>query len=203
VRLGEDAVLMLFMLVVANHAMLEYPLHYASFLLPVGLIVGALEQRLSVRPVLAAGRYLFFVLWLVVAAMLAVVIRDYLRVEESYRDLRFEWSIIKSAPTKTPEVLLLTQWRDFFEAVRLAPKSGMDESDVRFLRDLAGVSPSPGLFQALANSLALNGEPTEAKLWLTRACQMVSQAQCAALKRSWNAQSWDNAKFAAVNWPNE
>ena len=203
VRRSDDAVLMLFLLVIANHAMLEYPLHYAYFLLPVGLIVGAVEQRLDTRPVLAVGRIFLLALWLCMAAMLSIFIRDYLRVEESYRTLRFEWANIKTAPAQAPDVLLLTQWRDYFKAVRLEAKTGMDVGDVKLLRDLAGVYPNPGLFQKLAQSLALNDEPAEAALWLTRACLMVPRMQCVALKNSWAAQSRENAKIAAANWPGE
>jgi O-antigen ligase len=203
VRRCEDAVLMLFLLVIANHAMLEYPLHYAYFLLPVGLIIGALEQRLDTGPTLAVGRNLVLALWLCIAALLTIFIRDYIRVEESYRTLRFEWANIKTAPARAPDVLLLTQWRDYFKAVRLEPRTGMDVSDVKLLRDLAGVYPNPGLLQKLAQTLALNGEPTEAKLWLTRACQMVPRTQCDALKRSWASQSKDNAKIATVQWPSQ
>jgi hypothetical protein len=71
------------------------------------------------------------------------------------------------------------------------------------LRELAGVYPNPGLFQKLAMSLALNDEPEEAVLWLTRACKMVPRTQCTALKLSWAAQSRDSAKIAAASWPSD
>jgi hypothetical protein len=203
VQRGEDAVLVLFLLVIANHAMLEYPLHYAYFLLPVGLIIGALELRLGMRPVLMIGRNLLLALWVCMAVLLAVFIRDYVRVEESYRTLRFEWANIKTAPAQSPDVLLLTQWRDYFKAVRLEPTTGMAQADVELLRGLAGAYPNPGLFQKLAKSLALNDEPAEAVLWLNRACQMVPRLQCVALKKSWAAQSRVDPKIATAHWPGE
>ena len=203
VRRSEDAVLMLFLLVIANHAMLEHPLHYAYFLLPVGLVVGVLEQHLDIRPVLAVGRNLVLALWLCIAALLMVFIRDYLRVEESYRTLRFEWASIKTAPAQTPDVLLLTQWRDFFIAVRMEPKAGMNKADVNLLRGLVRAFPNPGLYLKLARSLALNDEPAEAVLWLTRACPMVPLTQCIAIKKEWAAQSLINPKIAAARWPIE
>ena len=64
VRSAEDAVLLLFLLVVGNHAMLELPLHHAYFLLPAGLVMGALNVRLDVRPVLILGRWSAVVVWL-------------------------------------------------------------------------------------------------------------------------------------------
>jgi O-antigen ligase len=201
VQHGEDAVLILFLIVIANHAMLEYPLHYAYFLLPVGLIMGALEQRLDLGPVVAVGRNLVLALWLFMAILLAIFIRDYMRVEESYRTLRFEWANIKTVPAKSPDVVLLTQWRDYFKAVRLEPTSEMAQSDVQLLLGLAGAYPNPGLFLKLAKSLALKDEPAEAALWLTRACNMVPLSQCIALKRTWAAQSKADPKMAAAHWP--
>ena len=203
VKTPQEAALFMVLGAVGIHAMVELPLHYAYFLLPVGLIIGALEQRLHMRPVLAVGRNFVLALWLCMAALLSIFIRDYIRVEDSYRTLRFEWASIKTAPAQTPDVLLLTQWRDYFTAVRLQPKAGMDVADVTFLRDLAGVYPNTGLLQKLAKSLALNDEPAEAALWLTRACQMVPRTQCVALKQSWAAQSQDSPKIAAANWPGE
>ena len=203
VRSSEDAVPLLFLLVVANHAMLELPLHHAYFLLPVGLVMGALEQRLAVRPVLQLARRYIFVMWLVVAALLSTIIRDYLRVEASYRTLRFEWANIKTAPAVAPDVLILIQWADFFKAVRMQSTAAMDASDLRLLRDLASAYPNPGLYQKLAKSLALNDQPAEAALWLTRACKMVPKSQCVALRQSWAAQARNDPRLAAAKWATE
>lgn len=200
VRRWEDAVLMLFLLVVANHAMLEYPLHYAYVLLPVGLIIGALEQRLDTRPILAVRRIVVLVLLLCMAALLTIFIRDYMRVEASYRTLRFEWAHFKTAPAKAPEVLLLTQWSDYFKFVRLEPRTEMDASDVTLLRGLAGAYPNPALFQKLATTLALNDQPAEAALWLTRACKMVPKLQCVILRNAWAAKARDDPRMAAAKW---
>ena len=43
--------LMTLLLVTTNHALLELPLHHAYFLLPVGLVIGALDQRMAREPV--------------------------------------------------------------------------------------------------------------------------------------------------------
>ena len=199
----EDAVLLLFLLVVANHAMLELPLHHAYFLLPVGLIMGALNVRLNVRPVLVLGRWSVVVVWMASVALMTVIIRDYSRVEASYQDLRFEWAHIKTEVRGgPPEVLLLTQWREFIRMARFEPASGMSGDDLDWMRRVASTYPGAGAFHKLAGALAMNQRPDEAKLWLKKMCKMVSESQCAAVKEAWANQSLSDPHIAAVPWPN-
>jgi O-antigen ligase len=203
VRCAEDAVLMLFLLVVGNHAMLELPLHHAYFLLPTGLVMGALHVRLQVRPILAAGRWSYVGIWLVSALLLGLLIRDYSRVETSYQALRFEWARIKYHTRGTPpEVLLLTQWRDFISLARFEPPSQMTAQELDWLRKVNSTTPSTGGFHKLAAALAMNKQPIEAQLWLRRACKIVSETQCEALRSAWAQQSLSNSDIAAVSWPN-
>lgn len=203
VRRPEDAVLLLFLLVVGNHAMLELPLHYAYFLLPAGLMMGALNVRLHVRPILSVGRWSVVVVWLASVVLLALTIRDYSRVETSYQELRFEWALVKTEVRgRPPEVLLLTQWREFIRMARFEPTKGMSAEELEWMRKVTGAYPSAGAFHKLAGALAMNQQPDEARLWLRRMCKMVDQAQCAAVKVAWANQSVQNADIAAVAWPN-
>jgi len=202
VRCAENAVLMLFLLVVGNHAMLELPLHHAYFLLPTGLVMGALHIRLHVRPILAAGRWSYVGIWLVSALLLGLLIRDYSRVETSYQALRFEWARIKYHTRGTPpEVLLMTQWRDFIALARFEPPSQMTAQELDWLRKINITTPSTGGFHKLAAALAMNKQPIEAQLWLRRACKIVSATQCEALRSAWAQQSLSNPDIAAVAWP--
>lgn len=203
VRDAEAAVLLLFLLVVGNHAMLELPLHHAYFLLPVGLVMGALNVRLNVRPVLVAGRWSVVVVWFVSVALLALLIRDYSRVETSYQDLRFEWARIKTKVRGgPPEVLLLNQWREFIRLARFEPSSGMSAEELDWMRKVTSTYPSVGSFHKLAGALAMNRHPDEAQLWLKRMCKIVPESQCVAVKAAWANQSLQNPDFAAVPWPN-
>lgn len=203
VRGAEDAVLLLFLLVVGNHAMLELPLHHAYFLLPVGLVMGALNVRLGAQSILVVGRWSVLVVWLASVALLAPIIRDYSRVETSYQALRFEWARIKTEIRgKPPEVLLLTQWREFIRLGRFEPTSGMSADNLDWMRKVSSLYPSTGGFHKLAGALAMNQRPDEAQLWLKRMCKIVTESQCAAVKAAWANQSLSNPDIAAVPWPN-
>lgn len=199
---AEDAVLLLFLLVVGNHAMLELPLHHAYFLLPAGLIMGALHVRLNARRILIVGRWSSVTIWFASVALLTLIIRDYSRVEVSYQALRFEWARVKTGIRgEPPDVLLLTQWSEFIRLARFEPASGMSADDLDWMRKVVSTYPSIGAFHKLAVALAVNQRPSEAQLWLKRMCKIASEPQCAAVKLAWATQSLHSLPMAAVRWP--
>lgn len=200
VRSAENAMLILFLLVVANHAMLELPLHYAYFLLPVGLMIGMVEARFGARSVLSIGRPALAGLWMVAAVMLSLIVYDYLRIESAFRSLRFEWANIKTAPAEPPNALVLSQWVDFVRLVRFEPRAGMSEQELRWVRDVAAANAYPGLYHKLGAALALNDRPQEAALWLRRMCHVRPLPQCAAVQQLWLIEAQQSASIAAVPW---
>lgn len=199
---AENALLMLLLIVVANHAMLELPLHHAYFLLPVGLVMGMLDVRLGTRPMLTVSRWVTVSVWLAAVVLLSMIVRDYSAVEPAYRTLRFQWASIKSPPVESlDDVVLLTQWRDFIRLTRLEPKAGMSEAELQWMRNVTGLNRSAGSIKALATALALNKHPEEAALWLRRLCQSASVYQCGTVKSAWAVQAASEPRIAAVPWP--
>lgn len=202
VRSAESALLVLFVLVIANHAMLELPLHFAYFLLPVGMVMGALNTQLGAQPVLKVGRWVLWVFWMISATLLTLIIRDYSRIEESYQTLRLEWFRIKNTmPKEPPDVLLLTQWRDYIKFARIEPKPGVSVDELAWMRNLTGIFPGGIFFHKFATVLALNQRPDEAQLWLRRMCKMVPEQECRDAKTIWARQSLQYPEIAATPWP--
>jgi hypothetical protein len=202
VSCAEDALMVLFVVVAVNHAMLEFPLQYAYFLLPMGLVMGALDRRLGARVVWISGRRVVIGLWLLAVALLALVIRDYSRVEPTYQALRFEWAGYKSAAfAQPPDVLLLNQWRGFVWYVRLEPSANMSAADIELMRVLSRLYPSSGFLHKLATALALNNQPVEAQWWLSRICKIASDHQCITVKQLWAKQVLGDPRIARVAWP--
>ncbi len=202
VQSAENAILVLFLLVVANHAMLELPLHFAYILLPVGMVMGALNTRLGAHPVLLFGRWVAMLLWLVATTLLTLLIRDYSRVENSYETLRFEWFRIKiTLPVGPPDVLLLTQWHDYIKFARMEPKPGVSTEELAWMRNLTGLFPGSLFFHKFATYLALNQHPEEAQLWLKRMCKTVPDQECNDVEIIWAKQSLKYPEIAAIPWP--
>jgi hypothetical protein len=185
----------------ANHAMLELPLHHAYVLLPFGLVMGALDQRLGIAPILQLPRAFAMLLWVTAFVLLSLIVRDYMRVERSYQALRFEWARIKSPPAEIPDVLLLSQWRDFVGFVKQEPAKGLDEAELESLRRIAALNPGAATLQKLAVVLALNGRSDEAALWLRRMCNTAPKSQCELVRKAWLIDAKTTPEIAAVRWP--
>lgn len=202
VRSAENAVLFVFLLIVANHAMLELPLYFAYFLLPVGMVMGVLNVRLVAKPVVYTSRWIFLAIWLAATLLLALIIRDYLRVETSYRILRMEWdNFAMSERHQPPNVVLLTQWREYIRYARFEPKTGMTDEELDWMRNVAGLYPNMIFFNKIATAMALNQRSDEAALWLRRLCKLAPEVQCVLVKEDWARQSLKNPAIAAVPWP--
>lgn len=201
VQSAEDAVLLLFLLVVANHAMLELPLYYAYFLLPAGLVMGMLNTRLGARPVLSVARWAAGLLWLAATTLLVLLVRDYSRVEPSYENLNFEWHRIKVAQIGPPDVLLLTQWHDFVEFARYEPKAGLSQAELEALRSIPELFSGALFLHKYASTLALNQRPDEARLWLQRVCKVASEPECRTAQAIWARQALKHPEIAAIPWP--
>jgi len=199
---AASALMFLLILVVGNHAMLELPLHYAYFLLPTGLVIGALDIRLHGRMLAFRQRWLAGALWLGSVVLLATMVRDYMRIEASYQVLRFEWANIRPhASRDPPDVLMLDQLRGLIVFARFEPVAGMSPQQLDWMRHIASIYPRAGVIHKLAAALAWNNQPVEAALWLRRLCAVAPQSQCNAIKKAWKIQSESDPQIVAVPWP--
>jgi O-antigen ligase len=202
IKRPEEVLLLMFVVVVANHAMLEYPLSYAYLLLPLGLVIGVLDVRLAAPSWRVGGRWIMVCLWAISTLLLSLIIRDYSRVETSYLALRFEHANFQiSAPKEPPDVLLLTQLREMIRYSRFEPHRGMSSDELDWMLSVANLYPGAGIVHKLAAALAWNGHPEESQLWLRRMCKMVPAEQCDAVRKAWANQALSDPDIRAVPWP--
>jgi len=198
---AKDAILIMFLGIIGIHAMLELPLHYAYFLLPVGLVMGVLNQRVCDKPVWTSTRWSLVGLWLLAVLLLSGIVRDYFRVESSYQKLRFEQARIGSVPATPPDVLLLTQLREQIRFMRYQAKSGMSQQELSWAKQVARTYPGSGNLYKVAFALAINGSADEAQRWLEKVCKISSPEECDLIKRVWAADSLAYPLIAKVPWP--
>ncbi len=208
IRTSEDALLFCMIVAVLVHAMLELPLHYAYMLLPTGLAWGVLEARHGGwNPRLLrsfhTNRIVHIVLWGLAASLTALLIRDYARVQASYEGLRYEWARLASpGTTATPQVVLLTQWREFVEFEHVKEMSERPTPErLAVMQSVTEMSPSSGFLLKLATAQAFSDQPLAARDTLKRACQLHSEAQCRAVQTIWEQEAQRLPALAAVPWP--
>jgi O-antigen ligase len=202
VRRAEDVLLLMLLLVLANHAMLEYPFSYAYLLLPAGLVVGMLDARLTSPVLQTGGRWIGLCLSGLMAVLLSLVIRDYSRVEASYLALRFEFAnLATAAPREPPEVVLLTHLRELIRYARYEPHPGMSDEELAWMVSVVNLYPSAGNIHKLAAAMAWNKRPDEARLWLQRMCGLVARDQCEAVRQGWARKAAGDPIIRGVPWP--
>lgn len=197
-----DALVLLCLSALGVHAMLEYPLHYAYFLLPAGLMIGVLHTRLGFNVVFSTAPKISRCLWLAAVVMLAVTVRDYARVESSFTDLRFEKArIVAKQAGMPPEVWVLTQLRESIVLGRTEARANMSADELNWMRSVTQAYPSANNIYKLARALALNQRGTEAQLWIKTLCKVAPLAYCEGTKELWKEQAIKEPAIAAVPWP--
>jgi hypothetical protein len=198
VACAEDALLVMFVSVVALHAMLEMPLHYAYMLLPTGLVMGTLNARLG-GPVIAYTRpRIILAMWLAAAVLLAAITRDYLLIEADFEALRFEKAYRIEAPAEPPGVLVLTHLSEFVRLGRGAATVGMSSQEIDRLRDVADAFPSPSNLYLHTAALALNGRGEEAQLRMKKISKVMPAGSYQEMGRLWTAQTKGNKSLPKV-----
>jgi Virulence factor membrane-bound polymerase, C-terminal len=185
------------------HAMLEYPLEYTYFLLPLGLLIGALETASATRtrklPGLAYGAALS-----VPAALVIVIGMEYMKVEESARQIRFMMVGIEQEsgePPPPPEVRLLDGLREYHRFWLQPARPGMGGDEVDRLRKVAQRYPAPPALLRLALASALNGRAEEAVRTLTVICRMHGEDRCKEGRDSWAAAGQKYPALVSIPFP--
>ena len=198
---AKSAILVMCLGVVGIHAMLEFPLYYAYFLLPTGVLVGILNSQ-DINNTTNIPRWTFVSALIVSLVLVAAVINDYFRIESNYREVQFESARIGTLPIgDPPKVLLLTQLRENINFMRYKVKEGMPKEDIENLIKVATAYPSGGRSYKVAMALALNSDPSRASDWLQRICTISSPDECALIKNVWKRDGASNPHIHAVNWP--
>lgn len=200
IRRAEDAVLFLLLTAVGIHALVEFPLQYAYFLFPTGLVMGMLNIRLAIPVIKNTSRGVFSGICLVAIVVFSVTLKDYAQVDNSYSLLRLEQSIIGQGRPPMggpPDVLALNQLRAWIVVTRYKPHSGMTSEELDTMRTVTRLYPSLYLTYGLATALALNGRLEEATVWLHKMCKIADKKQCIISQRRWK----EDSRLPTVAWP--
>jgi len=205
VKSAENAVMCLILVIIGNHAMFELPLHYAYFLLPVGVILGVLhtssERIIGSQAGIVISKSFLLMLLLIFSTGYIMLIKEYFKVEQSYRELRLEFANFQEKPKgNEPDVLMLTHFQEFIRIARMEPEDLVSDVEVIRAKHVASSIPSSAGIYKLAIALSLRGENEEATLWLRRLCKVMGKAQCQAVKLNWQERAITNSSLKNVNW---
>ena len=207
VRLAQSAERVLVLLAVAVfllHAQLEFPHAYAMFLLPVGLMIGALHVPASRMTEPEVPRMWVALPFAALLVCLTLVIRDYFRIEQAWTAQRLRAARIGStAVTPLPDVAILGNLKAMLEFMRTEPRREMSASEIDQLRKVAHRQPSAGGLFRYAEALALNGRVDEAKANLDLLCRLHPVPQCTTAKAAWMAVAAQGKPEMRQAWPGD
>ena len=171
------------------HAQLELPHAYAYFLVPVGLLLGAIDAwtrpaTALTKAVSGKAALVFAAAW---CALLGAVAYEYMLVEEDFRVNRFENRRLGETPEdyRPPELLLLTQFGDMLQAMRLRAEPGMTAEQLTTLERASTRYIWAPLLYRTALAHALNHQPE------------VAQRHLLTIKRMFHAEIYEEGR---VSW---
>ena len=197
----KGALLALFVALIGIHAMLELPLYYAYFLLPTGLVLGALCHRYDFGGGISIHRRLIISLISLSFLFLVLVVKDYFEIESNFQAFQFERARIGTLPKReAPDVIVITQLRDFLKFARMDPRKGVGDVELQWMIDVTNTYPSPANMLNLIEFLVLNDKLNEAQKWMMRAQRVSSENQYKIIKTIWENKAKTNPVYNSVLW---
>lgn len=200
----EQLWMLLFVVALGVHAMLEFPLHYAYFLLPFGLMLGALNVALKFKPVLSTRLWPTVVALVLGGVGLSITVYDYARIERDFFTLRFEHQKLDKAGERVaPDVVALTQLQDMIWLARIDPSKTYAEKDLERALKTMKLLPSIMANYKLAAMYAFAGQPRQAEYWIVVLTRMnrLGEREVRDIRRQWDEQSAVFPPMAEVAWP--
>jgi len=190
---------------VLAHAMFEFPLEYAYFLLPSGLALGAAWALQVPTPARRWPAAALPVAGLALGALLFVIGLDYLEAEQNHRILRLESARIgvTKLETPAPRLRLLDQQQAFLEFARTEARRGMSAAELEKMRRVSQRFAYPPAMFRYAIAAGLNGQPEVAARTLARLCRIHPRARCDEARESWRTMQQRDAELRAVPLPQD
>jgi hypothetical protein len=189
------------------HSMVEFPLHYAYFLLPAGLMIGVIEARLpspSAPIRLGIGRGTYAVVALAMAALLVAITTEYLDLEEQVRRVRLrEVGVIERSGWEAalPDVVLLDAPREYLRMWLVEQHEGMTAAELGWLHSVSQRYPTPPALTRYALAAGLNGRAVEASRALQSLCRVHLPRQCDDTRKRWETLVQQHPTLAAIPFP--
>lgn len=179
------------------HALVEYPLSYAYFLLPVGFWMGALSATQgawlgmwTVSSYAVPARIAVAVIGSATLALFIWASVEYPSLEADWARMRFEeQGYGKNAAQPADETVLLSQVSKLISASRMEIKPGMDAKQLEQLKHVAQRYGYASVLYRHALAQGLNNNRVGAIHTLQLLCSMHERRSCLEAYKDWSALS--------------
>jgi O-antigen ligase len=161
----EGWILLAIVGVVFTHAMLEYPLHYAFFLLPIAFLVGLFDRPQDQRVVgLPIPPVLTFMIILGGAFFLSAVFNEYNILERQGRSMNMDsglYQVSIDKPEKLDEVVLLTHLQALVRLSRKEITPTITDEEITWIKKVSYRFPSAYTLAIYAKACRYSGRNDE------------------------------------------
>ncbi len=145
-------------LFILTHGMLEFPLEYAFFLFPLGLLIGMAEAGHPSRLSVILPRWLLVGILGVAAGLFFRVLYEYKVVEYDVQLLRFENARIGSVKEERhSDIYFLSQLAEWIKYARSVPEANMSAAELEAMRMVAHRYPNAPSLLRYIKALYMNG----------------------------------------------
>lgn len=151
------------------HGMLEFPLHYAYFLLPVGFLLGIIQAQYSKLPSISIKGIWFALIALITISCSLMSIHDYfLYKKQSVIASQSEPLTYDQQKVMSKKILLLSQFEERIWWIQLNPQTQLNTAELAHIKRMVANMASKYDLYKYAQVLAFNGYKEEAKhqLWI-------------------------------------
>ncbi len=149
---------------VITHGMLEFPIEYAYFLIPLGLLLGCVCSEVNERSLFCLTGLQIISVFVAGVFFLAWIWGEYRLVEEDFRLARMEQARILGAKgdPNGPDVKLLTREKAYIHFVRQSPGRLVNDDELDEMKKVVYRHPIPFTLYRYALALGVNGFSKEA-----------------------------------------
>lgn len=187
------------------HGLLEYPLAYAYFMMPVGLMMGYIDGRKNVVKEISLNLQFQFFAASAVLILFVLVAYDYIRAVSTDVAVRMQASQIGRGIDLTDahsDFKVLNQLAAMYVFRMMQHDEFADDSKIVLMDKVVQRYPySPALFQ-YAWARAMRGEYDKAEDQLRILCSIYSVGHCAQIKKRWIALQQEYPdKVGRVSFP--
>lgn len=199
----ESAIALAPVIAVFAHSMIEFPIYYTYFMLPIALLMGGLVATLRPSDSVGSPRWAAPLVLGGVVFVVASLTPEYLKIEAEVLAKRFELAGLGThkPPHPPTEVRWLTQHGNFLRLVRTPDSDSLPADEIAWIGKVAMRYPNWTVVTRYASALARDDRPAEARAALARICRIRSAAECEAAQERWARLAERSAKIAAIHFP--
>lgn len=151
------------------HGMLEYPLHYAYFLLPAGFLLGIIQAQYRTLAAIQISSKVTSTIAILCIVACGVTVRDYMLYKQQSSIASQKTALSTSQKqVMDQQIMLLTQFKQRIWWIQFNPHSAVSEAELANIgRMVANLASRYDLYK-YAQVLAFNGHKAEAEhqLWI-------------------------------------